>query len=116
MAHVVTGRCIDNGTRACVAVCPIGCFFETDGRMVYIDQAACIDCLCCYLACPVEAIFPESALPPELSEWKGVNVAMRVAPDARPAAPMALRLDGPPSVIPGRSAATAYGRHAPGPD
>lgn len=77
MAIVVTSKC--NGCRytECVAVCPAACF-HGDDRMVYIDPAACIECRACIPVCPVQAIYDESDLPPELAEWTALNAERSV--------------------------------------
>ncbi len=72
MTFVVTSNC--NGCRFtdCVAVCPVECF-HGDDKMLYIDPDECIDCGACVPECPVEAIFDETELPPNLQEYKGIN-------------------------------------------
>ena len=57
----------------CVAVCPVECF-HGDDEMLYIDPDECIDCGACVPECPVEAIYDETELPPELEKWKAINV------------------------------------------
>ncbi len=107
---VVTERCWDCKDRVCLAVCPIDCFFERgEGRRVYIHPDECFECLCCYVDCPREAIFPASALPPGSEAWVERNAQESQAPDARrlSAIPLPATKAGPRKE---RSAATAY-RH-----
>jgi len=62
MAYIVTEPCIGTKDTACVAVCPVDCFYDI-GDMLVIDPDECIDCGACEPECPVEAIFEESAVP-----------------------------------------------------
>ena len=62
MTYVIAEPCIDIKDRSCVDVCPVDCIHEA-GRMLVIDPEECIDCGACEPECPVEAIFPEDALP-----------------------------------------------------
>jgi ferredoxin len=41
--------------------------------MLFIDPEECIDCGACVPECPVEAIYDESQLPEEKSDWLEVN-------------------------------------------
>jgi ferredoxin len=41
--------------------------------MLYIDPDECIDCGACVPECPVEAIYDESQLPDEMSDWLQIN-------------------------------------------
>jgi ferredoxin len=41
--------------------------------MLYIDPDECIDCGACVPECPVEAIFDESQLPEDQTEWLKIN-------------------------------------------
>ena len=66
MAFVVTEPCHDCKYTDCVAVCPCECFYQ-DEWMLYIDPANCVDCDACAPECPVEAIYPETAVP---EPWK----------------------------------------------
>ena len=71
MAYVVTQPCIAEKNKSCMDVCPVDCIYEGSGdldRMVYINPDECIDCGACESACPVTAIFEESAVP---DEWAG---------------------------------------------
>lgn len=66
--------CIDVKDKTCIEVCPADCVYETE-HMLVIDRDDCIDCSACEPACPVEAIFPEDALPEKWLPFVGVNVA-----------------------------------------
>jgi ferredoxin len=72
MTFVVTETCRRCRYTDCVAVCPVECF-HGDAEMLYIDPDVCIDCGACVPECPVEAIYEEGALPPELEPWLAVN-------------------------------------------
>lgn len=63
MTYVVTAACIDVNDRSCIEVCPVECIHPV-GRMLVIDPDTCIDCGACEPACPVEAIYVDTALPP----------------------------------------------------
>lgn len=78
MTFVVTSNCQNCRFTDCVAVCPVECF-HGDEKMLYIDPDECIDCGACVPECPVEAIYDESELPEELSEWVEINA--KKAPD-----------------------------------
>jgi ferredoxin len=41
--------------------------------MVYIDNVQCVDCGACVPACPVHAIYEQTDLPPDKSEWLAIN-------------------------------------------
>jgi len=53
---------------------PGDCIYETE-RMLVIDPTECIDCGACEPECPVEAIYPEDALPEKWSPFVQVNAA-----------------------------------------
>jgi len=74
MTYVIAAPCIDVQDRACVDVCPVDCIHEV-GRMLVIDPEECIDCGACEPECPVEAIFPEDALPSKWIEFTRINAA-----------------------------------------
>ncbi len=93
-SYVIAEPCIDVKDRSCVDVCPVDCIHEV-GRMLVIDADECIDCGACEPECPVEAIFPEQALPERWREFTAVNAAFpdlarvdrmveRIAPRSRP--------------------------------
>jgi len=74
MPYVITQPCIGSKDASCVDVCPVDCIhpspnedgFETTEHL-YVNAGECIDCGACEPACPVTAIFEESAVP---EEWK----------------------------------------------
>jgi NAD-dependent dihydropyrimidine dehydrogenase PreA subunit len=74
MTYVIAEPCIDVKDRSCVDVCPVDCIHEV-GRMLVIDPDECIDCGACEPECPVEAIFPEDALPAKWAEFTPINAA-----------------------------------------
>jgi len=69
MAFVVTQLCKDCVDTACVAVCPVDCFYqpneisESSPNMLLISPDECIDCAVCEPECPWEAIYPEEDVP-----------------------------------------------------
>src|SRR6185369_5017519 len=74
MTYVIGEPCIDVTDRSCVDVCPVDCIHEV-GRMLVIDPDECIDCGACEPECPVEAIFPEDALPGKWATFVALNAA-----------------------------------------
>ncbi len=74
MTYIIAEPCIDIKDRSCVDVCPVDCIHEGD-RMLVIDPEECIDCGACEPECPVEAIFPEDALPEKWSAFVEINYA-----------------------------------------
>jgi len=74
MAHVITDACKNIKNKACVSVCPVDCISggdETD--QLFINPAICIDCGACAGVCPVEAIYIDSDLPPDLLSYRKIN-------------------------------------------
>jgi NAD-dependent dihydropyrimidine dehydrogenase PreA subunit len=72
MAYVITQPCIDVKDKSCVDVCPVSCIYlDSDDvdRKLYIHPDECIDCGACEPECPVNAIFEQSAVPPEWQEF-----------------------------------------------
>ena len=74
MTYIIGETCIDIKDRSCVDVCPVDCIHEAD-RMLVIDPEECIDCGACEPECPVEAIFPEDALPEKWEPFVKINYA-----------------------------------------
>jgi ferredoxin len=74
VAFVVTEPCVGCKYTDCVVVCPCECFYEDD-RQLYIDPDDCIDCGACAPECPVEAIFPDTDVPPQWSNYVALNTA-----------------------------------------
>ena len=78
MTHVICEPCIDTKDRACIDACPVDCIHpreeDDEGEtQVYIDPDTCIDCGACEPECPVEAIFDESEVPDEWSNFTKLN-------------------------------------------
>ena len=67
MTYVVTEDCVDCKYTDCAAVCLDG------ADRLYINPETCIDCDACVPECPVEAIFPEAALPEQFNDWLELN-------------------------------------------
>jgi ferredoxin len=76
VAYVIAEPCIDVKDKTCIEVCPVDCIYETE-RMLVIDPVECIDCAACEPECPVEAIYPEAALPERWLPFAAVNAAWR---------------------------------------
>ena len=81
VTYVITEPCIDTKDKSCVDVCPVDCIHETD-RMLVIDPEECIDCGACEPECPVEAIFPEDAVPVKWEGFVKINYAYAEGTDA----------------------------------
>ncbi|GHO85122.1 4Fe-4S dicluster domain-containing protein [Dictyobacter formicarum] len=80
MAYVITQPCIGTKDASCVDVCPVDCIHPgpgedgyDDNEQLYIHPDECIDCGACEPACPVTAIFEESAVPAEWKQWIKIN-------------------------------------------
>lgn len=93
MTYVVTRPCLGTKDRSCVEVCPVDCFYDikktsyntqfgvavkgADGDdgvgMLVIHPDECINCGACETECPVEAIYEDSAVPDEDSEFVTIN-------------------------------------------
>jgi ferredoxin len=74
VTYIIGEPCIDIKDRSCVDVCPVDCIHEA-GRILVIDPEECIDCGACEPECPVEAIFPEDALPEKWTAFVKINYA-----------------------------------------
>ena len=74
MTYIIAEPCIDLKDKSCIDVCPVDCIHEF-GRMLVIDPEECIDCGACEPECPVEAIYPEDALPDKWSAYVEINYA-----------------------------------------
>ena len=74
MPYVIGAGCIDELAGDCVDVCPVDCIHEFE-RILIIDPEECIDCGACEPECPVEAIFPEDALPQKWEPFVKINYA-----------------------------------------
>ena len=80
MTYVITQPCIGVKDGACVDVCPVDCIHPASGEegydaadQLYINPDECIDCGACEPACPVTAIFEESAVPAQWREFTQIN-------------------------------------------
>ncbi|WP_236977339.1 MULTISPECIES: FAD-dependent oxidoreductase [Mycobacterium] len=78
MTFVITQNCCKDAS--CVPVCPVDCIRPVGGpgefigaEMLYIDPATCIDCGACAEECPVDAIYYEEELPPDLQRYLDIN-------------------------------------------
>ena len=78
MTYIIAEPCIDIKDLSCVDVCPVDCIHQF-ARILIIDPEECIDCGACEPECPVEAIFPEDALPDKWADFVPINYAF---PDA----------------------------------
>jgi NAD-dependent dihydropyrimidine dehydrogenase PreA subunit len=74
MSFVITEPCIGSKDASCVNICPVDCIHPTPDEFeyasaehLYINANECISCGACEPACPVTAIFEESAVP---EKWK----------------------------------------------
>ena len=72
MTYIIAEPCIDIKDLSCVDVCPVDCIHEFE-RILVIDPEECIDCGACEPECPVEAIFPEDALPDKWEPFVKIN-------------------------------------------
>ncbi len=72
MTYVVTESCVDCKYTDCAAVCPVEAFHQLPDRL-YINPDTCIDCDACVPECPVEAIYPDTAVPEQYTEWITLN-------------------------------------------
>ena len=85
MTYIIAEPCIDIKDRSCVDVCPVDCIHEFE-RILIIDPEECIDCGACEPECPVEAIFPEDALPDKWEAFIRINYAYGQGAASRTAA------------------------------
>lgn len=72
MPYVVTEPCIGTKDKACVAVCPVECFYEGEDQL-YINPEECIDCGLCVPECPVDAIFADDEVPEKWASYTEKN-------------------------------------------
>jgi NAD-dependent dihydropyrimidine dehydrogenase PreA subunit len=100
VTYIIAEPCIDVKDRSCVDVCPVDCIHEFD-RILVIDPEECIDCGACEPECPVEAIFPEDALPDKWEPFVKINYAFPEGADAVNALVDARVAASPPPTIPG---------------
>lgn len=72
MTYVVAEPCVNCRYTDCALVCPVEAF-HLDDDMLVIHPETCIDCDACVPECPVEAIFPEAGVPPDLARFTQIN-------------------------------------------
>lgn len=77
MTYVVTEACIDCKYTDCVEVCPTDAFREGPNFLA-IDPADCIDCTLCVPECPVDAIYPDDAVPDNMRTFIPLNADLAV--------------------------------------
>lgn len=75
MTYVVAENCIKCKDTACVAVCPVDCFYEGPNFLV-IHPDECIDCGACVPECPAEAIFEDIDLPENQKHFIELNAEL----------------------------------------
>lgn len=75
MPYVVTEPCIGTKDKACVAVCPVECFYEGEDQL-YINPEECIDCGLCVPECPVDAIFADDEVPEKWQSYIEKNASV----------------------------------------
>ncbi len=80
MTYDITSPCVGVKDGRCVDVCPVDCIHPAPGEpefepasQLYINPEECIDCGACEPACPVSAIFEESAVPADQQEYIKIN-------------------------------------------
>jgi ferredoxin len=97
MTYIVTEVCVDCKYTDCAAVCPVEAFHELPDRL-YINPETCIDCDACVPECPVEAIFPDTAIPDGMEEWLALNAEAENYPtiSLKQPALMGPKCQGPP--------------------
>jgi ferredoxin len=90
MAYIVTKNCLSTKDKSCVEVCPVDCFYNfinpdlnkkygkdlargDDAGMLVINPDECINCGACETECPVEAIYEDTGVPDDMSEFVEIN-------------------------------------------
>ena len=96
MAYVITKACLGALDRSCVDVCPVDCIYYindpelnkkygapaargTEYGMMLINPDECINCGACATECPTLAIYEDSAVPPDQTEFVQINTARTTA-------------------------------------
>ena len=80
MVYVIAEPCVGVKDQSCVEVCPVDCIhphqddpgFEAAPQL-YINPDECIGCGACEPVCPVQAIFPDDAVPEAWKHFIAVN-------------------------------------------
>lgn len=82
MTYVIVDICQQHKNTSCVDVCPVDCIHPTtedeafeSADQLYIDPTECIDCGACEEVCPVDAIFADRDVPPNLNAYIEINAA-----------------------------------------
>ena len=70
----ISVACMHCSDAPCIAVCPVDCIYEAEDQF-YIHPDECIDCGACEPECPVQAIFPDTDVPPEWTSYIEKNRA-----------------------------------------
>ena len=70
MTGVITDKCIKCKHMDCVEVCPVDAFYE-GANMLVIHPDECVDCGCCIVECPIDAIFFDTD--PQAAPWIKLN-------------------------------------------
>ena len=74
LTYIITEPCIGTKDASCVEVCPVDCIYEAgDQYLIHPDE--CIDCGACEPECPVQAIFPDTDVPPEWNDYIEKNIS-----------------------------------------
>jgi NAD-dependent dihydropyrimidine dehydrogenase PreA subunit len=80
MTYVIVSPCVGLKDGSCVDVCPVDCIHPAAGesdyenvQQLFINPDECIDCGACEPACPVSAIFEESAVPTNEKQYIQIN-------------------------------------------
>jgi len=87
MAYVVNRLCRDCKDTACVAACPVDCFYvpKSPGPdlpdQLYISPSECIDCQLCEPECPWEAITTLDKVPEPFAKDAELNARCDQARD-----------------------------------
>ncbi len=68
MPYVIAEPCIGTKDASCVETCPVDCIYEASDQY-YINPDECIDCGACMPECPVQAIFPDTEVPPQWTSY-----------------------------------------------
>ena len=72
MTYIIAQPCIDTKDASCVEVCPVDCIYDAEDQF-YIHPDECIDCGACEPECPVQAIFPDTDVPAEWTNYIAKN-------------------------------------------
>lgn len=76
MAYIIAEPCIGVKDQSCIDVCPVDCIHgDEDDSQLFIHPDDCINCGACEAVCPVAAIYEESVLPEEWTNYIEINRA-----------------------------------------